>query len=380
MGLFSKLKGKDKQQDFSHLQGGSPNYSTPPPEDYSHLSSDNKGKSKKQEEYPPPSGAPPGYDFAPPGGPPPPSQHYHNYDAPPSGAPPGFDEAGGSSGPPGFHPWDQPTGPPPGYILFGHAPPPAPPVRSKKNSQGLNASEDDAEAGHQYCRQYQVYPPAFQHPESLDRINRGEVGLFQPANFSGHLEQTSKTRYKVHTHKDTQDTTLLSGLPLYAYQHHFPREKGYKTVYYEIKIKVIHDDSSIAIGFVNVPTPPFRLPGWHRGGLAVHSDDGNRYINDPYGGRTLTDPFREGETIGLGIRFRMGMAQAFLTRNGSEVKGSWLIDEPLDAEDTNRLNGEGSVKGLLGDNDLYAGIGVFGKVEFEVDFGYNEWQDSTIQL
>ncbi|KAK6544593.1 hypothetical protein TWF694_001281 [Orbilia ellipsospora] len=364
MGLFSKLKRKDNQQDFSHLQGGSSSdYPPPPPEDYSHLSSENKGKGKGHEEYPPPSGIPPGYDV------------------PPSGFPPSFDQAGGSSQVPGYHEdnYGPPPGPPPGYILFGTAPPPTPPIRSQKSSQGLNASEDDADAGHEYCRQHGIYPPTYQSPENLDRVNRGEVGLFQPANFYGELRQESKTRFHVHSRPDTQDTTLLSGLPLFTHFQHYPREKGYKTVYYEITIRSLGRDSSVAIGFTNVPAPPFRLPGWHRGGLAVHSDDGNRYINDPYGGRKFTEPFRDGETIGLGMRFRLGMAQAFLTRNGREA-GHWLIDEPTDLEDTNRLNGDGNVKGLMGDNDLYAAVGVFGQIEIEVEFGYNEWQDSTIQL
>ncbi|EWC45385.1 hypothetical protein DRE_00784 [Drechslerella stenobrocha 248] len=368
MGLFSKLKGKDKQQQNApQPQGDSSSSYTQsrPSVDYP---SENKGKGSKHE-YPIPSGAPPGYDH-PPSGPPP--SHSYSYDAPPSGPPPGFDEAGGS----GYGP---PSGPPPGYILFGEGPPPALPVRSQMTSQGLNASEDDADAGHDYCSQYAVYPPSFQQPENLERIQRGEIGLFQPANFSGHLEAVPRTRFKVHTHKDTPDTTLLSGLPLFCRNHHYPREKGYKTIYYEIKIKKISDESSLAIGFVNVPTPPFRLPGWHRGALAVHSDDGNRYINDPYGGRKFVDPFKNDETIGLGIRFRMGMVQAFLTRDGREV-GKWMVNEDTDLEDTSRENGGGSVVGLLGDNDLYAAVGVFGKTEFEVEFGYSEWQDSTIEL
>lgn len=249
------------------------------------------------------------------------------------------------------------------------------------SSQGLNASEDDAEAGHEYCRRYPVAPPNFYPPDALEKMNRGDVGLFQPSNFVGQLERITNTRFQVHTREDTPDTTLLSGLPLFAHNHHFPREKGYKTAYYEIKIRKLSNDSSLAIGFVNVPIPPFRLPGWHRGALAVHSDDGNRYINDSYGGRQFTRPFREGETIGLGVRFRMGMAQAFLTRDGRE-DGHWMINEEVDLDDTSarRLNGGGSVVGLLGDNDLYAAVGVFGKVECDVEFGYHEWQDSTIQL
>ncbi|KAF3935504.1 hypothetical protein ABW19_dt0200644 [Dactylella cylindrospora] len=391
MGLFSKLKGKDKQQDYSHLQGSSssPYTQPPPPEDYSHLSSENKGKGKQHTEYAPPpplgppSGAPPGYDYEPPPGPPPAGQY--NY-PPPSGLPPSFDEIGGSSGAPTYNTYGPPPGPPPGYMLGfpePNRPEELPPVRSQEYSQGLNATEDQAEAGHDYCRRYPVYPPAQFPPETVDLIHRGEVGLFQPSNFDGHLEKITKTTYKVHTHKKTQDATLLSGLPLYSYVHDAPKEKAYKTVYYEIKIRDLgkHDgeETSLAIGFVNVPTPPFRLPGWHRGGLAIHSDDGNRYINDSYGGRKFTKPFKEGETIGLGIRFRMGMAQAFFTRDGKEV-GSWMVDETIDSDDYNRTDMGAGAKGLLGDNDLYAAIGVFGKAEFDVEFGYSEWQDSTINF
>ncbi|KAF3165178.1 hypothetical protein TWF751_009178 [Orbilia oligospora] len=382
MGLWSKLTGKDKQEDFSHLQGSSSSDDKKKRDDFSHLSSDNKGKSSKSEqEYRPvyrppgePSNAPPGYDMPPPG--PPPPDHFY---APPTQLPPSFDHAGGSSSAPGYQDYGPPIGPPPGYMVYNvQIPPPAVPQRSKKYSQGLNASEDDAEAGHEYCRHNPVARPTHYDPNTLDRIARGEVGLFMPGHFGGHLTPESNRRFEISTHKDTQDATLLSGLPLYSSLGHYPRDKAYKTIYYEIKIKKLHGDSSLAIGYTNVPTPPMRLPGWHRGGLAVHSDDGNRYINDPYGGKEFTHPFNEGETIGLGIRFRMGMAQAFLTRDGREV-GNWMIDEPRDWEDTQRLNGDGNITGLMGDNDLYAAIGVFGKLEFDVEFGYNEWQDSTIQ-
>jgi hypothetical protein len=80
--------------------------------------------------------------------------------------------------------------------------------------------------------------------------------------------------------------------------------------------------------------------------------------------------FRENETIGIGMRFEAQEAargrvktRAFVTRDGrGDERWSWDIDEERDERD------EG-VDGLMGEGDLYAAIGVFGGVEFEVRFG-----------
>jgi len=39
------------------------------------------------------------------------------------------------------------------------------------------------------------------------------------------------------------------------------------------------------------------MPGWQRGSLAVHGDDGRKYINDSWGGKDFTSSFKEGETL-----------------------------------------------------------------------------------
>jgi len=134
---------------------------------------------------------------------------------------------------------------------------------------------------------------------------------------------------------------------------------------------------------VSKPYPLNRQPGWHRASIGIHSDDGNRYINDSWGGRPFTDPFREGESIGLGIVFSPQptttttkplqsdrevrsplpkcKTRIYLTRNGN-VTGSWDVDEERDAE-----KDEG-VAGLMGEADLYAAVGTFGDVDVEVRF------------
>lgn len=146
---------------------------------------------------------------------------------------------------------------------------------------------------------------------------------------------------------------------------------------------------SLAMGFAASPYPTFRLPGWHRGCLAVHGDDGSKYINDRWGGKDFTSPFKAGETLGIGMTiskrdltappaYSDGPSQAqteattpinveiFFTRDGRKT-GGWNLHEEGDAvEDL-------PVTGLEGMHDLYAAVGTFENVEFEIVFNQGEW-------
>lgn len=159
-----------------------------------------------------------------------------------------------------------------------------------------------------------------------------------------------------------------------------------KTIYFEIKILGLGHtshyfkqgrqsdiDSGVAIGFFAPPYPTFRLPGWQRGSLGVHSDDGRRYVADTHGGIDFTDPFGVGDTVGLGMTFRYpekppeyGQAghqldvNVFFTRNGKKVDG-WDLHEERDRLDQD-------VSGLEGECDLFPAVGVFGGCDFEIKF------------
>jgi len=137
------------------------------------------------------------------------------------------------------------------------------------------------------------------------------------------------------------------------------------------------------MGYAAPPYPTFRLPGWHRGCLAVHGDDGSKFINDRWGGKDFTTPFQAGETLGLGMKFSKRDINAppsytqtavespinveiFFTRDG-RVAGSWNLHEEGDAQE------DLPVTGLEGLNDIYAAIGVFDNVDFEIVFNEREW-------
>lgn len=177
----------------------------------------------------------------------------------------------------------------------------------------------------------------------------------------------------------------MTNYPLYfAYADAPVSSQCPKLIYFEVKLKSLGrapggDDSSIAIGFSAVPYPPWRMPGWERGSLAVHGDDGRRYVNDTWGGKDFATPFLVGETIGLGMKFEVPAAppeygttatpltvNAFHTRNGREA-GSWNLHEQLDAS-----NDQG-IEGIEGANDLYGALGIFGGAEFEVYFQRQDW-------
>ena len=160
-----------------------------------------------------------------------------------------------------------------------------------------------------------------------------------------------------------------------------------KTIYFEVHVDSIgrrsgEDESSMAIGYCAVPYPTWRMPGWERGSLAVHSDDGRRYVNDTDGGKDFTAPIKAGDTVGMGITYSIPKAapdyrpspvegapleaEIFFTRNGSK-DGGWNLHEELDAES------EFGVLGLDGKFDLYGAIGIFGEVSFRVSFNRHDW-------
>ena len=125
------------------------------------------------------------------------------------------------------------------------------------------------------------------------------------------------------------------------------------------------------MGFTALPYPSFRLPGWHRGSLAVHGDDGHKYINDRWGGRDFTSPFRKaGERLGVGMTFSANNGRietsVFFTRDGREV-GRWDVHEEGDAEQ------DLPVTGLEGYHDLSCAIGTCGEVRFEVVLEPGRW-------
>ena len=60
--------------------------------------------------------------------------------------------------------------------------------------------------------------------------------------------------------------------------------------------------------------------------------------------------------------------KCFITRNGErKPEWEWDLHEAVDADQQQ----PGGVQGLEGDRDLYAAIGVYGKVTAEVKFGKN---------
>ena len=113
------------------------------------------------------------------------------------------------------------------------------------------------------------------------------------------------------------------------------------------------------------------MPGWHRGSLAVHGDDGHKFINDRWGGQSFTEPFRRGETYGIGMVFTtVGgriETEIFFTKEGREV-GRWNLHEETDGE------GNLPVTGLEGFHDLSCAVGTYGAVNCQVVFDPARWK------
>ncbi|KAF2668295.1 hypothetical protein BT63DRAFT_272873 [Microthyrium microscopicum] len=295
-----------------------------------------------------------------------------------------------------------PPGPPPGHQP--HPPPaqpawddnsapayPPPPGLLHEFSSAANATTDEADNAQRWCAAFPLAPPFAMDDATLRSVHAHQHTLIMPPGFNGTVNQTNVNHsiWRV-TSNGCKDTLFQTALPAYSHYDDSPMlTERAKTIYFEIGIhsigkqhsrigSMLHrhnevsQDSGIAIGFFAPPYPPFRLPGWQRGSLAVHSDDGRRYVGNDAGGFDFTEPFRAGETIGLGMMFTplhtkagpQTRTEVFFTRNGVKA-GGWDLLHTDDARE--------SIVGLRGECDIFPAIGVFGNVDVDVNFGEPSW-------
>ncbi|KAF3356016.1 hypothetical protein VdG1_06754 [Verticillium dahliae VDG1] len=358
-----------------------------------------ESSASNHDHYATPSGPPPGHgEYAPPAGPPPPPQTSsspppgHNTEAPsgpppnqyepPSGPPPSHNVNGGyaaPSGPPQGQDYDAPAGPPPGFS----APPGPPPghethdAPERPRSPANNASEQEAHAGAAWCDQYPLIQPVPLPPQAHEALRTHNINLMQPQNFRGTLAPSATVpgTWEGRTDVSAKDSCIIGYPPLYSAHAHSPLVTGRPVrIYYEVHIRPDSrpDEVDLALGFTALPYPNFRMPGWHRGSLAVHGDDGHKYVNDWAGGHSFTEPFRVGETVGIGMSLSPRgdgsiNVDIFFTREG-KIVGSWNLHEEGDAEE------DLPVTGLEGYHDLSCAIGTFNHNSFEIIFEPSRWK------
>ncbi|KAL9620457.1 MAG: hypothetical protein Q9160_005042 [Pyrenula sp. 1 TL-2023] len=304
---------------------------------------------------------------------------------PPPGPPPGRKDQKQASdaAPIGSYP-EPPSDNPPPYHDWTVVPdtallPPPPSIRHDFSTTG-NAPRELADQAHEWCDARPLFTPSRPHEHLYNSVQRGGIDIVKPPEFSGDISKVKEGKWKGRSKIASTDSIILSQLPLYFAAQDSPMyTERPRTAYFEVKILQIGqtrdgDQAALALGFCAQPYPSWRLPGWERGSLGVHGDDGRRYVNDSWGGQDFTSPFKAGETVGIGITFTIPQAKTdslksassvFFTRNGQRV-GVWDLNEQLDAV-------SGDVEGLEGDYDLYAGIGTFGQVEFEAAFAPERW-------
>lgn len=314
-----------------------------------------------------------GMDYAPPSGPPPGPGHH----ASPSGL--ALSQRNTDSEPPPYHDW---TSVPDNALL------PPPPSLGHTTSPSGNANPSDADRAHDWCKLYPMIRPHQPTPAQHAAVANGDVRILQPPEYKGDLSMPGTGLWRGSTPLGSKDACLLTSSPLYFASADSPfNTRTTKTIYFELTVRSLGrgrgtDESSIAIGYCAMPYPTWRMPGWERGSLAVHGDDGRRYVNDTWGGKDFTSPIQVGDTVGLGISFMIPdgppdygappqtgtsiKVEVFLTRNGQRGEG-WNLHEELDA--SNDLG----IDGLDGQFDLYGAVGTFGGVEFDISFDSRQW-------
>lgn len=382
--LKSKMKGDENPDQYSHLQSsndyshlqssGTSNlhpsnpYYTPPPQAQQH-------NINPEEKYQPPSGPPPGYG----GG----ASSSSSY-APPPGPPPShFSQQQQPQQPPVYHDW---TAIPDTSLL------PPPPSIGYEDSPAANASAEDSDRAAAWQQSNPLWPPASLSSEAYDIIQNSRFTLLKAPAYTGDVIPQERTgHWKCRTHVQCRDASLLTNLPIYCAYNDSPLSTHRpKTIYFELKVKSIgrggfslaEAEAGIAIGFIAPPYPLYRLPGWQRGSLGIHGDDGRKYVNDTFGGVDFTNTFLPDDVVGIGMTFapprnppsyeqsqqgKILDIDVFFTRNGVK-EGGWDGNEELDGE-----RSPGGTTGLRGECDLFPAVGVFGGVDFEVFFHPSQW-------
>lgn len=268
---------------------------------------------------------------------------------------------------------------------------PPPPSIGYDNSPTANAAPEEGDRALAWTNANPLWPPQNLTPATHAAIQNGQLALLKaPTYFGDLLPQPQAGHWRCRTHASCRDSSIMTNLPLYSVYWDAPfNTQRPKTIYFELKVTGVgrggsslgEADAGIAIGFAAPPYPTFRLPGWERGSLAVHGDDGRKYVNDPWGGVDFTTAFAPGDTVGVGITFAMPKhppsyeqtqqgrildIDVFFTRNGKK-EGGWDGNEELD------VRSEGGNVGLRGECDLFPAIGVFGGVDFDVFFHPSQW-------
>lgn len=261
-----------------------------------------------------------------------------------------------------------------------------PPSFSHETSPSNNAALTEADRAHEWCRIYPLMMPHLPTPTQHNVVNNLDVWLMKPREFNGELHMVKPGLWKGSVRTGGRDSCLITAAPLYFALVDNPVHTGVsKTIYFEVKLRSLggqHSSigGSVALGFCGMPYPTWRLPEWERASLAVHGDDGRRYVNDTYSGIDFTSLFQAGDTIGLGMKFAVpenppvyGTSsssnptlniEVFFTRNGN-LDGCWNMHEELDS-----LRG---IEGLDGTFDLHGALGTFGGVEFDCAFRSADW-------
>ncbi|KAF4125057.1 hypothetical protein GMORB2_3896 [Geosmithia morbida] len=281
--------------------------------------------------------------------------------------------------------------------------PPPPAIFSGYDaSPATNASEEEARLGEQWCEDHPLSEGSVLTVDTAGSSSIRTIRLMEPAGFKGQLTWLGGGTWRVRTARGSPDRCLISYPPLYhahpSSHHHDPLagerrrrsssrtgdgEMRTRSIYYEVRVLPDSPEVTVALGLTALPYPSFRMPGWHRGSLAVHGDDGHRFVNDCWGGREFTGPFSRGETLGLGLTVRSDgggggesekvkekaaslTVDVFFTRNG-HVVGGWNIHEETDAQS------DRPVTGLEGLHDLCAAVGTYDGVGVDVVFDPAAW-------
>lgn len=221
---------------------------------------------------------------------------------------------------------------------------------SLKFGRVLEASPDLFQQGEQFCQSNPPYPALFLNDQQKEAIRTKKSGAWTflaPGPFSGSIQTNPEKAITDISARTKDDLTLLTNLPIVF--GNYANLSVSQEIYMQVTLGRVDSNASVCIGLVALPYPTaYRLPGWHRRSCALHSDDGNIFIENPNGGVPFSPALVTGDVVGMLVDEN----QVSYTLNGR------IIGKAFDLAIFQPRN----------DTDIFAAIGVFGHVSCSVSF------------
>lgn len=135
--------------------------------------------------------------------------------------------------------------------------------------------------------------------------------MFDEASECLCIKETLELTQITSTVKHNENYCILSAIPM----HHDKEFHSMAVRITELRHS-LSENNVLALGICAKPYPDYRMPGWHRYSIGLHSDDGHLFRNDSSNGHEYCHPLKKDDEIVINLQKSTG--NVFFVVNGQK--------------------------------------------------------------